>query len=601
MSSPPTAGTLLCPTAPARPTRLLRLQANQAIRLDDPARVLLVRQGGLHVLSCRFRQGSPLGERRHLFELAAGQAAFGCAAGEEDGLSLLALALAQTELEEHSLDDLAKLLAGDAAARALVDGWVARVGPLLSGGSPASAALLQPEEPGELELLGKEQLAPAPAPHRTCWLRVRSGSLALHGDAALLLTAQHGFCLLAASCWVQALTEVVQLGSWWSEHPPGAAPPLAEALGNLHRLLLADQWRQREFERRQRAERRVASARHEQAEARRAMRELASLLDPQPRFEVQQSPLLTALTVVGQAQGITIEPPGRWEEPSRQSDPLAATARASRIRYRRVLLEPGWQDSDSGPLLAFLADDGEVGGRPVALLRGSRGCQLVDPADLQPRPLSAALAARLRPDAYMLYRPLPEELHGLGGMLRHLLRHRLGDLLFALGLVTLATLLALVVPRATATLIDAAIPQADRPLLWQLALILAGATLGQVLFTWVQAMTAIRMSTATQLLAQTGMWDRLLKLRPSFFRRYSAGDLGSRVGALGEVARQLDAAALRPLLSGSLSCLNLLLLLYYSPTLAAFAVLVGLLVLAVTLSSAVVIRKRSLRYQELAG
>ncbi|MDY0060777.1 MAG: NHLP bacteriocin export ABC transporter permease/ATPase subunit [Myxococcota bacterium] len=574
-----------------------RLQPTELLRLDDPNLCMLVRKGGLRVLGCQIQDGEPVGERRYLFDVPPGQAVFGCLTAPEDGLSLMALTDGPTLLQELSMQGLAGLLELSGLARELVEGWARRVGQALLGERCPPPGLLRPEEPGELELVRDELLTPPG--QQLLWLSVRTGRVTFLGDPELPLAPEHGHALLGGGCWVQAGSATVELDSWSDASPPPGLP-LAEALDNLHRLLRANLRRRRQRDAVARAAQRVRSQQRERAEAREALDDLTAVLDPQPRPTRRDSPLLTALGVVGEAQGIPIHAPARSEDLRRAKDPLEAVARASKCRYRKVTLPPGWEGSDSGPLLGFWLRQGRDS-LPVALLPGNLGYRLVDPERLQPRPLTPELLGQLAPEAYQLFRPLPEDLRGLPALLGHLVRGRLGDLAFVLGLGTLATLLGIVAPRATATLIDAAIPQADASLLVQLALILTGATLGQALFAWIQAMTSVRLSSATQLVAQTGLWDRLLRLRPSFFRGYSAGDLTSRVNAIGEVAQQLNAAALRPLLSGTLGCLNLLLLLYYSPTLALFALAVGGLVLGVTSVSTLAIRKRSLVYQELAG
>ncbi|KAB1979932.1 ABC transporter transmembrane domain-containing protein, partial [Haemophilus parainfluenzae] len=78
------------------------------------------------------------------------------------------------------------------------------------------------------------------------------------------------------------------------------------------------------------------------------------------------------------------------------------------------------------------------------------------------------------------------------------------------------------------------------------------------------------------------VWDRLLKLKASFFRRYSIGDLSARAAAVSQIRQKLGATILKSIFSSLFSLLNLGLLFYYSPSLALIGVGVALVNIAVT-------------------
>ena len=133
----------------------------------------------------------------------------------------------------------------------------------------------------------------------------------------------------------------------------------------------------------------------------------------------------------------------------------------------------------------------------------------------------------------------------------------------------------MLIPQATALVIDYAIPSADLSLLTNIALGLGAAALGTLLFEFAQAASLLRIETLAAAAVQAGVWNRLLKLRPSFFRGFTAGDLHSRAAAVGAIRQRLGGATLTNLFSATLAVLNAALMLYYSPAL-------GVLVLAVT-------------------
>ena len=87
----------------------------------------------------------------------------------------------------------------------------------------------------------------------------------------------------------------------------------------------------------------------------------------------------------------------------------------------------------------------------------------------------------------------------------------------------------MIVPQATGMLIDRAIPDSDRLLLWQIGLALFAAAFGKSAFQLSQGIITLRVENATDANLQLAVWDRLLKITPAFFRQYTSGDLVNRL------------------------------------------------------------------------
>ena len=582
--------------------RLHTLRGGQSLVLGDPSRCWLVRSGAMAVLSTALHgpdANVPKGPRRYLFEALPGEALFGAAPSEaSDHLSLMGIASGPTEVLEIELDALTRAVkAADTGAQQAVERWIEKLGEFLADDLEVPATLIRPDEMGELELGSEEVLG---APHNEMiWLRVTSGELHLLGDRHSAVTAEDGDLLIGRSLWVKAQSEYVELRATSMPGPDDAElPPLAAAVAQLHRLFNAAMVRLAEDEERAELARRELSDEQRRLKSHAAFQDLSSVLNPRERFELRDDPLLTAVGVVGQVQGITIEPIAKSEDLSRVSDPLEAIARASKIRFRKVLLWPGWESRDSGPLLAYVGADVR---RPVALLPRGSHYDVVDPDRRVREPMSPAIEEELCPDAYMLYRALPDKVAGVFDLLRFIAHGRLWDMLYVLAVGISATLLGMIPPKAIGTLVDAAVPSADTTLLYQLAMILGTAAVAGAVLSWTQMMATVRTSTISSVTAQSAMWDRLLKFRPSFFRLYSSGDLQTRVNAVSEISRELSGATLRPLISGVLSLLNFALLWYFSWELAKIGIWVALVVLLFSFGIGYLIRRHSWRLHELAG
>jgi ATP-binding cassette subfamily C protein len=207
----------------------------------------------------------------------------------------------------------------------------------------------------------------------------------------------------------------------------------------------------------------------------------------------------------------------------------------------------------------------------------------------------------LEPVAFIFYRPLPDGELKAWTLLKFAFQGRSRDLLTILLTGIAATLLGMLVPQATAVLIDEAIPYGNAGLITQLGLGLLAAAFGGAVFQLAQAIASMRIETLSDATLQAAVWDRLLKLRTSFFRQYSTGDLNSRVSAVSTIRRQLSGTVLQSIFAGFFSLLNLGLLFYYSASLATLALLVAIVIMAVTVASGAILIRKHRPLMELEG
>ncbi|MCF4967001.1 NHLP bacteriocin export ABC transporter permease/ATPase subunit [Nostoc sp. CMAA1605] len=330
-----------------------------------------------------------------------------------------------------------------------------------------------------------------------------------------------------------------------------------------------------------------------------ALGNLASVLKPKQAELLQAgTPLLIAAGAVGRALGMKILPPARSEDMNRIKEPLEAIARASRIRIRRVLLNNQWWLKDTSPLLAYTHQDN----RPVAILpAGTRKYEIFDPENHTRIPVNDYTAQKLAPFAYVFYRSLPEQNLTAIDLLKFAFKGQIRELIIILLTGTIAALLGMLTPLATAILIDAVIPDADRGLLFQISLGLLAATFGTVVFQTAQGFAGLRLDSKGSLDSQAALWDRLLNLRVSFFRQYSIGDLQSRVSAITQIRQKLGDTVLRTIFTSFFSLLNLGLLFVYSSSLALVVLAVALVTIIFTTVSGILTRQKLRILEEIEG
>jgi len=146
------------------------------------------------------------------------------------------------------------------------------------------------------------------------------------------------------------------------------------------------------------------------------------------------------------------------------------------------------------------------------------------------------------------------------------------------------SLLGLLTPLITAEVFDAIIPGMERRRLLLIALVLAVSVLASVLFQVARGIAVLRLEARKDSTVQAGVWDRLLQLPVSFFRRYNAGDLALRALGAASIRQLLTGGTLSSLLSVVFSLPSFALLFYYDVRLALLAC--GLLVVFLLVSAA---------------
>ncbi|MBI5900441.1 MAG: NHLP bacteriocin export ABC transporter permease/ATPase subunit [Rhodocyclales bacterium] len=257
-----------------------------------------------------------------------------------------------------------------------------------------------------------------------------------------------------------------------------------------------------------------------------------------------------------------------------------ALANASGFRVREVTLAGEWWLADNGPLLAFRADDET----PLALMAGRRRqYEAVDTVSGARTRVDADLAAELKPFGLAFYRPFPRQPVGIADLVTYGFHGRGHDFALSMGIATLIAFLAMVLPIATAEVVDEIIPSAKLNVLMRIGIVLIVAALVQVLFELAKGQVLVRLTSHVEHDIQAAVWDRLLGMPIDFFREYAVGDLTMRVNAVNTIAKMLSVSTLTGLVSGIFGMLGFVVLLKFSPVLALVAfvlVLLGLALLA---------------------
>lgn len=580
-----------------QPQRFI-IKSNQPVLLDDPDGFWLVRSGSMSLFTVALAQGIPSGARHYLFSVTAAEALFGFAIDpdSEQSRGILAVATEETELLKFSLWHL-----GDETVNThfpavnLLESWIQHLNEALKPVAPTSLSV---------QAIGRKFLSLTPGQifqplkGTVAWVQVQQGNAHWMGFEEFPLTSTSAVMPFGSGMWLRA-ADTIEIALQETRELEDLEV-LADGLEQLHHyfrhcLTLIEQQQTaaafQRFQEREHLNQQVTKS---------TLGELASVLEPKgvAALPVEGTDLLVAAGAVGRALDVMIQPPARSEELNRVKDPLEAIARASRLRMRRVLLSGRWWQQDNGPLIGYTLRDHN----PVALLPAASGrYELFDPVTHQRTLITEAIATTLSPEAFMFYRPLGDKVKRPLDLLLFSLKGHQTDIILLIVTGLAATLLGMVIPQATAVLIDSAIPDSDRGLLWQIGLALFAVAIGQSAFEMARGVVSLRVETAADATLQPAVWDNLLNLKPSFFRQYSSGDIQSRVLAVGKIRRQVSGATLRTVFSSVFALLNLGLMFVYSWQLAIVACILAFITVFVTVSSSILNLRQVRPLQQIDG
>ncbi len=266
----------------------------------------------------------------------------------------------------------------------------------------------------------------------------------------------------------------------------------------------------------------------------------------------------------------------------------------SRIRTRSVVLPEGWYRFAGYPMVGYHTD-----GRIVAFIQAGGGSYQAWYADGTVEPVDALSASQFMSNALQVYRPLPAT--PLSG--RSLLRFALAPVRSDLRVILLAGvaggLLSLFIPSITGVIVDQVIPMTQRNQLVLIAIGIALAAIVKGLFDLTRDIAVLRVQLATDVSLQAALWDRLLSLPATFFRRFTAGELATRAQGLGTIQTLLAGTTATSLVAFVFSIFQIGLLFYRSSTLAWYAVLILALTLLALLGISYGRYRMILRVQEV--
>ncbi len=563
--------------------QLQRRGGNQPIRLNDPATAWRICEGQVELFLVSLNAAKQESARHHLASVAAGGLLLGIPAEEDADFVLLAVPHVDTLLQQlpsATLEDESTAPDVTTALAAALDLWLRA----LSAGMARWAA----PRPAIGFGIGSDETLVVPAQRRCCgqrelvWIRLAPESAIFIDIQDLPADSGELDFPLAPESWLLTTSELTL-----TSRTTASALRDGDAwagVRTLHRILFetADMnLRLANVDEFNRLKARRASTEADRDQAFQALMAVTATHE-HPLIETHKgdTPLISALRLIGRDEGFTVQLPAGQEK--NKSAELERIAQASGFRLRQVSLREGWWQNDFGTLLAF----DQSSGQPLVLRADSRGrAQLIDPASGESADLLATPPARQRlaHTAYELSAPLPFRATGFRELFSIALRRGWRDLLPMLLAGALGGLIAIAIPIATAYMIDSVIPNHEIGLLVELGIVLA--VLGGTSFvaSYIGTLAFSRAESRMGRAIQSGMMDRILRLPMSFFQNYSAGDLATRLMAITQIQTLITVSNVNTILAGMFGIFSFVVMFFYDTRLALWVSLLTCVYLMLSL------------------
>jgi NHLM bacteriocin system ABC transporter ATP-binding protein len=561
--------------APADPG--IAMEAGQSRSLDGPKLGYGVRSGRVEIYAALLRDGAPASGRHFVCEVAAGGLIPPLLA-TVDGLALSVVAIEAAvlaPLPHHVMLDIVAVSERAAALATQLDQWIAALGGALVPLVGTSPSGMTAETVGSSVALAAGAAMSVRGGIGWC-STVDAELLTATGTAAPRIDAQQ-HAVLAPGLWLTAETPgtVTSVAT-----PAGLAQPFwpdvlaafhAQALAALANHLAARDTTLRD----------LANARGERIarSLERTIGRFAGVLDHAPAWTgaaASDERLLGPFVMVCEAVGIDLTQ--RVREQIRRVATVEDAARHARVRQRQIALRGEWWREDFGAFIGFLDDDR----KPVAVLpAGSGRWKIVDPDGGRDLAVNAEVAARLQPQAYMLYRGLAAKPIVLKDVLLLGWKENRRDFYVALLTSFAIGLLGLATPLATRLAFDRFIPSHEQLQLIELSVGLIMAAVISAGFRLTYDMAFLRLDGRMAAQTQAAMVDRVLRLPPAALR-FASADLAQRAMAVDSVRRSTVGFVLGSLAALFSWVVNVAMMAWYAPLATVVASLCFLVLLALS-------------------
>lgn len=246
------------------------------------------------------------------------------------------------------------------------------------------------------------------------------------------------------------------------------------------------------------------------------------------------------------------------------------------MQMRLVTLSDDWQKMDTGVMIGFYTKPGMKERELAAIIPDTPEHYRIYLFDRQEGfDLDKEELSRLSKDAFLCYAGFPARALKLWDLIKFMFVHCWKADYRAIILASLfAGFIPLATPIITQTVFEDIIPIFDRQGLATVTQVMMVTAFTTAALSIVRSIAVMRISTKIEMNAEAAMWGRLMSLPTKFFRRYTVGELASRMGGIGIAKSLASGEFVGSIFSFIFSFWSIFLMCYYSIKLTAAAVAV---------------------------
>ena len=278
---------------------------------------------------------------------------------------------------------------------------------------------------------------------------------------------------------------------------------------------------------------------------------------------------------------------------------LEYSLRTYGIMRRTVELDKGWYRHAVGPMLGTLKEDGSA----VALIPGRfSGYTYLDFKTGKRVRLSRKTETLLDEEAVCFYKPLPLKKLGMADLLKFMLEQlSVSDVVMYVGMMGITAVLGLLSPMFTKWLFGSVLESGSTRVLLALAGFMLCFSVCQLLVGAFQAMVNARVGIKQNIAVQAAVMSRIMLLPPTFFRKYSSGELSQRSSYVQSLCSTLFSTIGTTGIASLFSLIYIGQIFAFAPALVVPSVVITLLTIAVSLTTTFTQMKITREKMELAS
>lgn len=207
-------------------------------------------------------------------------------------------------------------------------------------------------------------------------------------------------------------------------------------------------------------------------------------------------------------------------------DQLEYLCRPYGIMRRTVRLESDWYKNAVGAYLGTTKD-----GCKVALIPNwYGGYHYIDYKTGRKITVNGRIAQQLETEAISFYKPFPMKELTIPVLMRYILESvPVSDYIRALVVVAFTTFLGLFAPRITHLLFDRVIPSGSMRLFWAVIVFSVCISISTQMISIIKLLIDERIDTQMSISVQAAVMSRVISLPPDFFKKFSAGELTTKI------------------------------------------------------------------------